>query len=395
MRNDSDQDRHGAERERPLPRQPLLPIEARRVAAWCLVGLLIAAVVALGVWLCVVLSAAVTPVLLALLGSGLLGPLYRRLVAMKLNASLAAGLTCAVLVVVVGGAGYIVVSALVDTGDQIIASLKDAAKDLTKHFGMAGTSLDDLATNAKELVTKFGSTAASGLLAGFSLVGQFIAAAILALLLTFFFLRDSGKAVRALHEWAPGDSAPQLEGMARRGFQAIEGFMRGTTFIALIDAICITVGLLILQVPGAFGLGALVFVGAYIPYLGAFISGAVAILVAFADRGFVIALWALGVVLAVQVLEGHVLQPMIQSRTVQLHPATVMLAITAGASVAGILGMLLSVPLTAAVSGVLHELRKHYAADSDSDPGSGSDSGPGSGSDDTGPAGPTASPAPS
>ncbi|WP_435602819.1 AI-2E family transporter [Streptomyces sp. bgisy130] len=371
MRNDSDENRPGAAGERPQPSSPLLPIEARRAAAWCLVALLIAAVLALGVWLCVELSAAVTPVLLALLGSGLLGPLYRRLLAMKLNRSLAAGLTCAVLVVVVGGAGYIVVSALVDTGDQIIASLRNAAKDLSQHFGAAGTSLEDLAAKSKDLVAKFGGTAASGLLAGVSVVGQFLAASVLALLLTFFFLRDSDKAVRALRDWAPGTSAPQLERMARRGFQSIEGFMRGTTFIALIDAICITVGLLVLQVPGAVGLGALVFVGAYIPYLGAFISGAVAILVALADRGFVIALWALGVVLAVQVLEGHVLQPMIQSRTVQMHPATVMLAITAGASVAGILGMLLSVPLTAAATGVLHELRVHYAADSDSD-----DSGP-------------------
>ncbi|QHY96923.1 pheromone autoinducer 2 transporter [Streptomyces sp. S4.7] len=139
--------------------------------------------------------------------------------------------------------------------------------------------------------------------------------------------------------------------------------MRGTTFIALIDATCITVGLLILRVPGAVGLGALVFVGAYIPYLGAFLSGAVAVLVALADRGVVIALWALGVVLAVQVLEGHVLQPMIQSRTVQMHPAVVMLAITAGASVAGILGMLLAVPLTAAAFGVAAEVRGRYAAE--------------------------------
>lgn len=150
--------------------------------------------------------------------------------------------------------------------------------------------------------------------------------------------------------------------MARRAYGAVEGFMRGTTFIALIDATCITVGLLILRVPGAVGLGALVFVGAYIPYLGAFLSGAVAVLVALADRGVVIALWALGVVLAVQVLEGHVLQPMIQSRTVQMHPAVVMLAITAGASVAGILGMLLAVPLTAAAFGVVAEVRGRYEA---------------------------------
>ncbi|TSB19186.1 AI-2E family transporter [Streptomyces benahoarensis] len=376
-------------RDRPRGEAPLLPIAARRTAAWCAVALLVAGVIAVGVWLCVELSAAVTPVLLALLGSALLGPVYRRMVAMKLNRSLAAGLTCAVLVIVVGGAGYVVVSALVDTGDQIIASLKEAAKQLSRHFGAAGTSLDDLATNAKSLIGKFGTTAATGLLAGVSVVGQFVAAAVLALLLTFFFLRDSGKALAALRDWAPGDSAPQLEGMARRGFQAVEGFMRGTTLIALIDATCITVGLLVLGVPNAFGLGALVFVGAYIPYLGAFISGAVAILVALAEGGFVKALWALGLVLAVQVLEGHVLQPMVQSRTVQMHPAVVMLAITAGAGVAGILGMLLAVPLTAAAFGALHELRRHYVSSATDSGPDATDSGP----DATDPEAPGSAPA--
>jgi predicted PurR-regulated permease PerM len=192
--------------------------------------------------------------------------------------------------------------------------------------------------------------------------------AVLALLLVFFFLRDSHRVVGLLRSLAPHGTADTVEAMARRAFDGVQGFMRGTTVIALIDALCITIGLLILRVPGAVGLGALVFVGAYIPYLGAFLSGAVAVLVALADRGFVIALWALGVVLAVQVLEGHVLQPVIQSRTVQMHPAVVMLAITAGASVAGILGMLLAVPLTAAGFGVLAELRSHYESASPSPP---------------------------
>ncbi|MDI3384751.1 AI-2E family transporter [Streptomyces sp. B-S-A8] len=340
--------------------QTLLPTPVRRLAAWCIVALLLAALSGLGVWLCITLRTAVTPVLLALLGTALLGPLYRRLLALHVNKSLAAGLTCLAVLVVAGGATYIVVSALIETGDQIIASLRDAAKSLTEHLGAAGTSLDDLAKNSKDLLSEFGGTAASGVISGVSVVGEVIAMAVLALLLVFFFLRDSDRAAAALHTLAPrrGDA---LEQMGRKAFEAIEGFMRGTTLIALIDALFITVGLLILQVPGAVGLGALVFVGAYIPYLGAFISGAVAILVALADRGVVIALWALGVVLAVQVLEGHVLQPVIQSRTVQMHPAVVMLAITAGASVAGILGMLLAVPLTAAAFGILSELRRHYA----------------------------------
>ncbi|MFF2021771.1 AI-2E family transporter [Streptomyces sp. NPDC058171] len=343
----------------------LLPEPVRRTAAWCVVFLLVAGVAAVGIWLCIVFKTAVTPVLLALLGTALLRPLYRRLVAAKVNASLAAGLTCVAVVAVVGGAVYIVVGALIDSGPQIITSLRVAGRSLTEYFGAAGTSLDDLAANAKELLSKFGSTAASGVITGISVVGTMIATAVLALLLIFFFLRDSGRALAALHSFAPGGSGHTLEAMARRAFRAVEGFMRGTTLIAFIDAVCITVGLLVLKVPGAIGLGALVFVGAYIPYLGAFISGAVAVLVALADRGFVIALWALGVVLAVQVLEGQVLQPMIQSRTVQMHPAIVLLAITAGASVAGILGMLLAVPLTAAAFGVISELRIHYGGGAD------------------------------
>jgi predicted PurR-regulated permease PerM len=341
----------------------LLPEPVRRLAAWCVVVLLVTGVVAVAVWLCVVLQTAVTPVLLALLGTALLGPLHRRLVRLRMNRSLAAGLTCLAVVAVVGGASYVVVAALVETGDQIVASLRRAGEELSRHLGAAGTSLEDLAANAKELLAKFGGTAASGVITGISVVGEMIATAVLALLLIFFFLRDSDRATGTLRSLVPRATGDAAEAMARRAFDAVEGFMRGTTFIALIDAVCITVGLLVLRVPGAVGLGALVFVGAYIPYLGAFISGAVAVLVAFADRGWVIGLWALGVVLAVQVLEGHVLQPMVQSRTVQMHPAVVMLAITAGASVAGILGMLLAVPLTAAAFGVVSELRARYAAD--------------------------------
>nr|WP_202498256.1 AI-2E family transporter [Streptomyces sp. SID5469] len=333
------------------------------MAAWCAVILLVAGVGWVGVQLCGELRTAVVPVLLALLGTALLGPLHRRLVRVGVNRSLAAGITCVAVVAVVGGAVYIVVAALLDTGDEIVASLKRAAQSVAAHFGAAGTSLDDLASNAKELLTKFGGTAASNVISGVSVVGESIAMAVLALLLVFFFLRDSHRAAGLLRSLAPGGTADTVEAMARRAFEAVEGFMRGTTLIAFIDAVCITVGLLILGVPGAVGLGALVFVGAYIPYLGAFISGALAVLVALADRGFVIALWALGVVAAVQVLEGHVLQPAIQSRTVQMHPAVVMLTITGGASVAGILGMLLAVPLTAAAFAVVHELRARYAAD--------------------------------
>ncbi|MER8232299.1 AI-2E family transporter [Streptomyces sp. NPDC094049] len=347
------------------PTPPLLPEPARRVAAWCGVLLLVAGVAAVGIWLCVVFKTAVTPVLLAILGTALLGPLYRRLLRMKVRKSLAAALTVVAVLTVVGGATYIVVAALLETGDQIIASLRQAGTDIAKHLGAAGTSLEDLAKNAESLLKQFGGTAASGVLTGISVVGEMLATAVLALLLIFFFLRDSDRAAGALRSLVPRATGDLVEAMARRAFEAVEGFMRGTTLVALVDAVLIGIGLVVLQVPGAVGLAALVFVTAYIPYLGAFLSGAVAVLVALADRGFVIALWVLGVVLAVQVIEGNVLQPMVQSRTVQMHPAAVMLAITAGASVAGILGMLLAVPLTAAATGVLGELRTRYGTPPD------------------------------
>ncbi|UQX01917.1 AI-2E family transporter [Streptomyces sp. RerS4] len=339
---------------------PLLPDPVRRAAAWCAVFLLVTGVLAVGVWLCVVLKSVVTPVLLAVLGTALLGPLHRRLVRMRVSRSLAAAITCLAVVAVVGGAIYVVTLALIETGDQIIASLTRAGASLAEHFGAAGTSLEDLAANSRELLTKFGSTAASGVVAGISVVAAMIGTALLALVLIFFFLRDSDRAVGTLRAMVPSRSGDIAEAMGRRAYGAVEGFMRGTTFVALIDAVLIGIGLLVLRVPGALGLAALVFVTAYIPYLGAFLSGAVAVLVALADRGWVIGLWVLGVVLAVQVIEGNVLQPVVQSRTVQMHPVVVMLAITAGASVAGILGMLLAVPLAAAVFGVLSELRGRY-----------------------------------
>ncbi|WP_051866267.1 AI-2E family transporter [Streptomyces griseus] len=348
------------DRRRTEPRHNPLHGIARRVAAASALVLLVSGVISVVVWFCVTFETVVTPVLLALLGAALLGPLYRRLIAMRINKSLAAGLTCAAVVVVMGGVAYIVVAALIDTGDQIISSLRDAAASLEERFGVAGAPLDGLAANAKDLVSKFGGTAVSGLLSGVSVVVEMATTGTLAILLMFFFLRDSDRAVAALHSLAPRGSGGTLEVMARRAFRAIEGFMRGTTIVAFIDAVCITVGLLVLDVPGAVGLGALVFIGAYIPYLGALLSGAVAVLVAFADGGLGSALWVLGVVFVVQLLEGNVLQPMIQSRTLQMHPAVILLALTAGASVAGVLGMLLSVPMTAAVFGVVSELRGRY-----------------------------------
>ncbi|MGQ5229142.1 AI-2E family transporter [Streptomyces sp. MN3] len=339
----------------------LLPEPVRRLVAWCVVILLVAGVGYVVIQVCVALRAAVVPVLLALLGTALLLPVHRWLLRAKVNRSVAAGLTCAAVLAAIGGALYLLTVTLVDTWDQIVASLRRAVRELADQFGASGTSLEELADDALGLLGRFGGTAASGVLAGVGLVAQVLGMAALALLLVFFFLRDSDRAAVTLRSLVPRGGVDATEVMARKAFEGVEGFMRGTTLVALIDAVFITTGLLILRVPGALGLGAIVFIGAYVPYVGAFVSGAAAVLVALADRGLAIAAWTLGVVLAVQVLEGNIFQPMVQSRTVRIHPAVILVALTAGATVAGIVGVLLAVPVTAAVFGVVHELRTRYA----------------------------------
>ncbi|MDQ0788119.1 hypothetical protein QFZ64_003616 [Streptomyces sp. B3I8] len=251
----------------------VLPESVRRFAAWCLVALLVAGVGWVVVRLCAVFRPAVVPVLLALLGAALLAPLHRRLVGAGLHRSLSALVTCIAVVAVVGGALYVVVSSLIDNGAQIIDSVRKAALDVAGRLGSSGTSLNSLADEARKLLGRFSGSAVSSVVTGVGYVSETVATALLALLLVFFFLRDADRAVRGLRALAPYDSADTVEAVARRAFGAVEGFMRGTTFIALIDAALITAGLLGLRVPGAVGLGALVFVGAYIPYLGAFLSG--------------------------------------------------------------------------------------------------------------------------
>ena len=159
----------------------LLPEGARRLAAWCVVILLAAGVGWVGILLCGEFRTAVVPVLLALLGTALLGPLYRRMLKMRVNQSLAAALTCVAVAVVVGGAVYIVVAALIHTGGQIVTSLRQAARSVAEHFGAAGTSLDDLAAHSKDLLAKFGGTAAANVISGVSVVGETLAMAVLAL----------------------------------------------------------------------------------------------------------------------------------------------------------------------------------------------------------------------
>ncbi|MFD8753909.1 AI-2E family transporter [Kitasatospora sp. NPDC059577] len=345
--------------QRPDDRRPylMLPPVLRRAAAWSAAVILLIAVASLVVFALVELRAATVPFILALLGASLLYPVVPWLVRHGVGRGLAAGLTCAVLVVAGGGVIALLVNSLVHSAPQIAEALPAAGRRLEQWLGPLGQKIQHALNNAKGETNSLVSTLTTSVLSGLGLLTQLITGGVLALALVFFFLRDGHRTGDAIRSYLPGRGAETVIACAERAFAAMAGFMRGTTLIALIDAGFITIGLLALGVPGAPGLGALVFMGAYIPFVGAFLSGTVAVLVALADGGLGTALWALGVVLTVQMIEGNVLQPVIQSRTVELHPATIMVAVVAGSGIAGIIGALLAVPVCAAATGVISVLR--------------------------------------
>jgi predicted PurR-regulated permease PerM len=337
---------------------PAAPPRAVRLAAsWSAAVLLVVAVAALLVWAMVELQAATVPVVVALLGTALLEPVMPWLVRRGLRRGAAAGLTCTVLVLAVCGVIALLVNSLVHSAPDIAAALSEAGRRIADWLGPLGQKIQYALEQSSGSGSDLVNSLANGVLSGLGLATQLLTGAVLTLALVFFFLRDGHRTADAVRGWLPPGPAETVIACGRQAFAATAGFMRGTTLIALIDALFITIGLVVLSVPGAAGLGALVFMGAYIPFVGAFLSGTVAVLVALADGGFAKALWVLGVVLAVQAIEGNILQPFIQSRTVELHPATIMVAVVAGAGVAGILGALLAVPLCAAGLGVVTVLR--------------------------------------
>ncbi|MDB1088682.1 AI-2E family transporter [Streptomyces sp. ACA25] len=339
------------------PGLPLPPKGLLRAAGWSAALLLILALLGVLTFLATLLQVVVVPVLIATLGMALLYPLCRLLQRLHLPAWLAAALTTAVLAFSILVAGYVIVTALTEHGPDIAEGAQDAAGQLAEQFGLPGDLLGQAVDALRQAGEAMSGQIAQGLVTGVTLTVQIVIGGLLALVLTFFLLRDGHRLPGLLRGAAPAPYGEQLENLGRIGFRAMSGFMRGITLVSLIDAVLILIGLFVLGVPGAIGLAVLIFIGGYVPFVGALLSGAVAVLVAFADRGPMIALWVLVLIVAVQQLEGNLLEPIVQSRTVKLHPALVLIAITAGGGLAGIVGVLVAVPLTAAVVAILREVR--------------------------------------
>ena len=188
-------------------------------------------------------------------------------------------------------------------------------------------------------------------------VGQGLTALVLALVLLFFFVKDGSQLVGWFIDRTPEPHRNTIRAVGARAWVALSGFVRGTAFVALVDAIGIGIGLAIVGVPLVLPLAVLVFFGGFIPVIGATVTGILAVLVALASEGLVAALIVAAIVLAVQQFESNVLQPTIMRRAVALHPVVILGVLTAGAVLIGLVGAFLAVPVTAVAAAVGNELR--------------------------------------
>lgn len=370
----------------PLPHEPppqaLQPTAAQEPArVWVAPGVRLASewtwrlgVIALGVYALSLVfrefSNIFVPLAISLLLAALLQPLVNRL-ARTIPRGLAALATLlGTLVLVIGLftlVGQQASSGFPELRDQAVAGLDEVRTWLrTGPLKIDADTLAGYISKAEDAASANQSNLVSGALGVAATATHLAEGFFIALFATFFFLSSGHRIWGWLLRMLPGRAQDPLDEAARSGWVTLSHYVRATLLVALIDGIGIGVGSALLGVPLALPLGVLVFLGAFIPIVGALLTGALAVLVALVANGPVIALAVLGVVLLVQQIESHVLQPFLLGRAVAVHPLAVILAIATGATVAGIVGALFAVPVVAVANTMITSLAGRR---DDDDPG--------------------------
>ncbi len=338
-----------------------VPPLIRKAAAWSWRLLAIIALAVAVLWVIRRLEVIVVPVALALMVTALMIPavdfLDRRgaprggavaLVLLTGMALVGGMLTFVVSQFVVGVPGL--VEQVTHSIDSARAWLIEGPLHLSKdQINNAGNSAIEAIRNNQEKVT-------SGALSTAATVTEIVTGALLTLFTVIFFLHGGRNIWQFVTRIFPATVQERVRNAGRAGFNSLIGYVRATFLVALVDAVGIGTGLAIMGVPLALPLASLVFLGAFIPLVGAVVAGFLAVVVALFAKGFVYALITLALIIAVQQLEGHVLQPLVMGRAVSVHPLAVVLAIAAGSVLAGIVGALLAVPIVAFLNSAIRVL---------------------------------------
>lgn len=319
---------------------------ATRSAQW----ILILALAGVTVFALVQIKLAVIPVLVALILAAAISPmvnaLHRRRVPRLLGAWIALVATLGSLTAVVTG----VVLAVRSEWEELVESASRGLDELQLWLTSGPLPIDRAQLDQAEqaLVAFLGSGEfRAGALTGVSTAGEVIAGALLVLVVLFFFLKDGDRIWSFLTGRLSGERLIKARLAGSRAVEVLGVYVRGTSIVALVDAVVIGVALAVLQVPLALPLAVTVFLGAFVPLLGATLAGALAALVALVANGPVVALIVVIVVVAVNQLEGDLLQPVVLGKSLRLHALVILLALTIGTILGGIIGAVLSVPIAA------------------------------------------------
>ena len=322
--------------------------------------LAVGAVATLVVLMVIALRAIVLPVFFAILLSAYLRPLVNWLTAHRVPRGLAAGIGLVILLVALSGLATLATYAITDQSDVIadrlesgVTELEDLAAD---RFGE--DAVVDVRDRLEEGAASLQDAGVRGAVQFVSAAVEVVTGAFIMLFALFFVLRDGDVLWRRFVGLFNPGTRDFADRAGRHAWTQLQGYMFGTATIAATDAVLIGLGAMVLGVPSALAIGLLTFVLSFIPFLGAFVAGLFAVLLALADGGIGQALAMLAVVIVVQQIEGNLLQPLIQSRFVALHPLTIILAVTAGGALGGLIGLLIAVPIVAVVTAVLVDLRE-------------------------------------
>ncbi|MFG2717394.1 AI-2E family transporter [Streptomyces sp. NPDC048416] len=303
----------------------------------------------------------------ALLVTALLQPTVARLKRMGLPRGLATAVTAVSGFVIMGLVGWFVVWQVMDNLDDLSHKVQGGIEELkswalNSPFHVTEDQINQIAKNLSDTIGSNTNEITSAGLQGVTVVVEVLTGILLAMFSTLFLLYDGPKIWQWVLKLVPEAARPGVAGAGPKAWRTLTAYVRGTVIVALIDAICIGVGIYFLGVPMAVPLAVFIFLFAFIPLVGAVVSGALAVVVALVTDGVFNALMVLVVVLAVQQIEGHVLQPFILGRAVRVHPLAVVLSVAAGGLVAGIGGAVVAVPLVAVTNTVVGYLRQ-YARD--------------------------------
>jgi predicted PurR-regulated permease PerM len=338
-----------------------VPPLIRKAAAWSWRLLVIIALAVALLWVIRRLELIVVPVALALMLTALMIPAVDFLDRRGAPRGGAVALVLLTGIAIVGGLLTFVVS-------QFVTGLPGLVEQVTQSIETTRTWLiEGPAHLSKDQITNAGNSAiealrnnqaklTSGALSTAATVTEIVTGALLVLFTLIFFLHGGRNIWQFVTKIFPEHVQDRVRDAGRAGFQSLIGYIRATFLVALVDAVGIGTGLAIMGVPLALPLASLVFLGAFIPLVGAVIAGFLAVVVALLAKGFVYALITLALVIAVQQLEGHVLQPLVMGRAVSIHPLGVVLAIAAGGVLAGIVGALLAVPTVAFLNSAVRVL---------------------------------------